>query len=336
MTQLVHVDPNAPESSAIARAAAVLEQEGLVAFPTETVYGLGALALNPRAVARIYVAKGRPPTNPIIVHVADTEAAIDLVTVWPDTAAKLAKTFWPGPLTIVLPKRPEVPEIVTAGGETVGIRVPAHPVALRLLQVLGKPIAAPSANRSNQISPTSAEHVMAGLEGRIDMVLDGGLTKVGLESTVVELNGSQVRVLRPGMITAEQISAVLGTAVEQVDLKSDRPLASPGLHEKHYAPRARLECCDDSGLNRVRELRAQNVAVGWMPLAEEVQIPRSVMTDSKVETVPMPRYPAEYAELLYSILHAMDEAGVAHIVLQLPPRGAKWTAIHDRLARASF
>src|SRR5437660_12869477 len=175
------------EPAAIAEAAAVLRRGGLVAFPTETVYGLGGNALDPAAVARIFAAKGRPATNPVIVHVADAAGVPLVAAAWPDPAARLAARFWPGPLTLVLPRRPEVPDVVTAAGPTVAVRVPAHPVARALLRAAGVPVAAPSANRSSELSPTTAEHVLRGLGGRIDLILDAGPCPGGIESTVLDL-----------------------------------------------------------------------------------------------------------------------------------------------------
>ena len=199
-----------PEPAVIAEAAAILRRGGVVAFPTETVYGLGANAMDAAAVQSIFAAKGRPADNPVIVHVADTAAARRLAAHWPDIATLLAEKFWPGSLTLILPKRPEMPEVVTAGGSTVGIRVPAHPIALELLRVAEIPIAAPSANRSTQISPTTAAHVMQSLNGRIDLVLDGGPTTGGLESTVLDLTVDPPRILRPGLVTRQQLQAVIG------------------------------------------------------------------------------------------------------------------------------
>src|SRR5579872_2410044 len=195
---------------AIDRAAELLRAGRLVAFPTETVYGLGAKALSAEAVARIFAAKGRPAYNPVIVHVSDAGAAQELVADWPDIADRLAAAFWPGPLTLVLPKSLLVPDEVTAGSQTVAVRVPSHAVALALLRAAGAPVAAPSANRSMLLSPTTAEHVLEGLDGRIDAVLDAGPAPGGIESTVIGLADSPPRLLRPGLISPAQIEAVIG------------------------------------------------------------------------------------------------------------------------------
>ncbi len=183
---------------------------GLVAFPTETVYGLGADALQPAAVERIFAAKGRPPNNPLIVHVADRAEALTVAATWPETAARLAERFWPGPLTLVLPRRPELPDVVTAGGPTVAIRVPAHPLALALIRAAGIPVAAPSANRSSQVSPTRPEHVLSGLDGRIDLLLAAGPVSGGIESTVLDLTNDPPRLLRPGLVAPAEIEAIIG------------------------------------------------------------------------------------------------------------------------------
>src|SRR5919202_2722131 len=204
------VDPEHPEPEPIARAAAVLKQGGLVAFPTETVYGLGANALDAAAVARIFAAKGRPAYNPLITHVADVAGARRLARHWPESAERLAAAFWPGPLTVVVPKRPEVPDAVTAGLDSVAVRVPAHPVALALLREAALPVAAPSANRSTQLSPTTARHVEQALGDRVDLILDGGPTRVGIESTVVDLTGDVPVLLRPGLLAARDLEPVVG------------------------------------------------------------------------------------------------------------------------------
>ncbi|MFW6201455.1 MAG: L-threonylcarbamoyladenylate synthase, partial [Gemmatimonadota bacterium] len=203
--RVLTVDPESPDPAAIDRAARALREGRLIAFPTETVYGLGADALDADAVRRIFEAKERPPRNPLIVHVADAAAARGLVERWPPAAGRLADAFWPGPLTLVLPKRPEVPDEVTAGLPTVAVRVPSHPVARALLLAAGVPVAAPSANPFTGVSPTTARHVQSGLADRIDLVLDAGPTPVGIESTVVDLSGPKPRLLRPGMISPEAL-----------------------------------------------------------------------------------------------------------------------------------
>jgi L-threonylcarbamoyladenylate synthase len=331
-TVVLRVDPEKPEAEAIAQAAAVLRRGGLVAFPTETVYGLGAHALDPSAVARIFAAKGRPAGNPLIVHVADQEQARQLAASWPDAATRLAQRFWPGPLTLVVARRPRVPDIVTAGGPTVGLRVPAHPVALALLRAAALPVAAPSANLSSQLSATRAEHVLRGLAGRVDLVLDAGSTPGGLESTVVDVTMVPPVLLRPGLITLGELEGLVGP----VDLKAEQitgePLRSPGRMSRHYAPHAALEGVENGGQNRVEELTRAGLGVGWVLFEDE---DASVSVPAGVRAIKLPRDPVAYAAQLYAALHALDAAGVDRIVIELPPRTAEWLAIHDRLERAS-
>lgn len=320
---------------AIQIAADILRRGGLVAFPTETVYGLGANALDATAVARIFAAKGRPATNPIIVHVADA-AMIDLVADIrgltprgsPEGVHKLAERFWPGPLTLVLPKNPNVPDIVTAGGLTVAVRVPAHPVAQALLKAANLPIAAPSANRSSEVSPTTAEHVRKGLDGRIDMILDGGPCPGGIESTVLDVTSDPPRLLRPGLVTVEQIEAVIGPILRFAPAVAEQPLASPGLLPRHYSPRAPMEIADDDGRARVVERARNEEKIGWITWPDVETVPN-------VTRVDLPREPIGYAAGLYAGLHELDATGVQRIIVAKPPDSDDWLAIRDRLQRAS-
>jgi L-threonylcarbamoyladenylate synthase len=331
-TVVVPINPTEPEADVIARAAAVLRGGGLVAFPTETVYGLGANALDPAAVARIFAAKGRPATNPLIVHVAEAEEAQRVAAAWPEAAARLAERFWPGPLTLVLPKRGTVPGAVTAGGPTVAVRVPAHPVARALIRAAGVPVAAPSANRSTRLSPTRTEHVLAGLDGRIELVLDGGPTAGGLESTVLDMTGTPPRLLRPGLVTPGEIEAVIGGVARPASAAAatGEPLPSPGMLRRHYAPRAVLECVEDDGRARVEELQRQGVRVGWLTFAA---VPAALPAGGR--TVVMPGDPGACAAELYAVLHALDAAGMERVVVELPPDREEWLAVRDRLRRAS-
>jgi L-threonylcarbamoyladenylate synthase len=329
-TKVLAVDPAHPERAAIATAAEVLRRGGLVAFPTETVYGLGANALDGAACARIFAAKGRPPNNPIIVHAADVATARQVAAVWPDSAARLARQFWPGPLTLVLPKNAAVPDIVTAGGPTVAVRVPAHPVALALLRAAGVPVAAPSANLSGQLSPTRAEHVLRTLQGRIDAIVDGGPAPGGLESTVLDLSRQPPRLLRPGPIRPSAIEALVGPIERSVAVPEESTLPSPGLLPRHYAPRAPLECVEVDAAARVTELAKQGLHLGWLTFGQPG--PRPPLN---VTTIVMPTAAAEYAARLYAVLHELDEAGVQRIVVELPPDGEEWLSVRDRLRRAS-
>ena len=326
--EILRVDPHAPHGDAIARAARVLQAGGLAAFPTETVYGLGANALDAAAVAKIFAAKGRPAKNPIIVHVASLEDAKKLVSVWPDIAQKLAERFWPGPLTLVLPKQPGVPDVVTAGGATVALRVPAHAVALALLRACGLPLAAPSANRSTELSPTTADHVLGSLSDRIDLILDAGPTPGGLESTVVDLTCMPACLLRPGLLTRSDLEALVGpieAAPSPVNV--EQPMRSPGQMPKHYAPRTPLEVTTESP-QRVEQLASKGVRVGWLTHHDEAMA-------GAVLRIVLPADAVSYAAQLYAALHQLDDARLDRIVVETPPAGDSWLAVHDRLRRAS-
>ena len=309
MSSLIRPDPEL-----IQRAAALIRESKLVAFPTETVYGLGANALDARAVARIFQVKGRPSTSPIIVHVESREAAPALVMKWPAEAEKLAREFWPGPLTLVLPKRACIPDIVTAGLPSVGLRVPANAFALSLLVCAGVPIAAPSANRFTELSPTTAEHVRKSLGNSVDLILDGGPTQVGIESTVLSLVGPKPVLLRPGMISAEQIEAVNGK-IEIAAAPPDGAHASPGMHPKHYCPRTPL-------------------VLQVPPTGRGAYLWRTHRANS-ARSIQMPSDPAHYAAALYETLHRLDDEGLDWIAVEMPPDEAEWGGVRDRLKRAS-
>jgi L-threonylcarbamoyladenylate synthase len=294
----------------IAEAAALIRAGELVAFPTETVYGLGANALDAGAVWKIFELKGRPRSSPLIVHVDSQEMARTLVLEWPEAASTLAERYWPGPLTLVLPKAPRIPDLVTAGLPTVGIRVPAHPVALELIRHAGFPIAAPSANRFTELSPTTAGHVRKSLG--IDSVLDGGATKVGIESTVLSLAGPPA-LLRPGTIPLPEIEALIGPVV--IARAQPGAHASPGMHPRHYSPRTPLLLGTPPDEGRGAYL--------WLTQAKG-SLP-----------VKMPDNPTKYAALLYETLHDLDDAGLDWIGVEPPPDGPEWAGILDRLRRAA-
>jgi len=324
------------EDPALLQAAAILRRGGLVAFPTETVYGLGANALNPEAVEKIFAAKERPHWDPVIVHVATVAAARALTHTWPPAAERLAAAFWPGPLTMLLPRNSRVPMLCTAGRDKVGLRMPSHPVALALIAAAGVPIAAPSANRFGHTSPTSAAHVLADLDGRIDAILEGGSCAVGLESTVLDPASDPPMIYRPGGITAEQIRIVLGSvAVAERKIAEEVPpesLESPGLGIRHYAPRARVVLVDDEAeLARALALEAGANRVGvllpsdWSPPQQSVTV------------LPWANwsYSAALAHDLYQQLRALDDLGVAVIICPLPPPEGIGLAIRDRLRKAA-
>jgi L-threonylcarbamoyladenylate synthase len=330
-TLVLDVRSPAGLADGIRRAAEVMRGGGLVCFPTETVYGLGANALDADAVRRIFEAKGRPANNPLIVHIADRERAKAIVAEWPESAQRLAEGFWPGPLTLVLPRGEAIPDAVTAGGATVAVRVPAHPVARELLAACGLPIAAPSANRSARLSPTTAAHVKRDLDGKVDLILDGGPTPGGIESTVLDLTGPP-QLLRPGLIEVPALEAVIGPVLRpQVSAGGAAALPSPGMLPRHYAPRTPLECVEDDGLARVAELHAQGVRVALV--SHHPGIVQDV--PAGVPVARMPADPAGYAAMLYAVLHLLDERQLERIVVALPPAGEEWMAVRDRLRRSA-
>ena len=316
--------------AAVTRAAELLRAGEVVALPTETVYGLAANALDANAVAKIYEAKGRPAHNPIIVHVASQELARRCVARWPATADALARAFWPGPLTMVLLRAKGIPDLVTAGGETVGVRWPSHPFIQAVIRECGFPLAAPSANLSNSLSPTNATHVMKQLGGRIPLIVDGGQSQVGIESTVIDLTCEPPAVLRPGMIHEESLIAVTGDLLSSQTKKLGGTLKSPGLLKKHYAPKARLLVLawrDDADLRSRIPLdasRSHVIAHTHIPSAEGL---------AGVSVIP---HDAEaFARAIYAELHRCDEADADLIVVEALPETPDWRALADRLYRAS-
>ena len=319
---------------AVARATQVLSAGELVALPTETVYGLAANALDARAVARIFEVKGRPAHNPVIVHVASEEMARRCVANWPPLAEQLAETFWPGPLTLVLPRSRAIPDIVTAGGTTVGVRWPSHPFILAVIPACGFPLAAPSANLSGRISPTTAQHVLKSLGDKIDMIVDGGPSQLGLESTVLDLTVAPPRVLRPGTIPAESLRAVVGE-VRSVErgVRNGALLRSPGLLPRHYAPKGKLVVLawrDESELHR--QLAAFNLQPEMTHVIAHRRIP-SGKGFGRVSVIPADA--KAFARALYAELHRCDGEGAQFIVVEAVPDTAEWQAINDRLRRAA-
>ena len=318
----------AADADAISQAARALAAGGLVAFPTETVYGLGADATNATAIARLYAAKGRPAFNPLIAHVADVAAA-RMLAVFNAESEKLAAAFWPGPLTLVLRKRSECPvaELATAGLDTIAVRVPNHPVARDILRALGRPIVAPSANRSGHVSPTSAAHVLADLRGRVELIIDGGPTTVGVESTIVACLDGRVLLLRPGGWPRADIERVLGGAlgeapVMRIDADTDAPIA-PGMLASHYAPKARLR------------LEASAVQTGEALLAFGAKLPPGAERAVRVLNLSQRGDLVEAAANLFSHLRALDAVGATIIAVMPVPHDGLGEAINDRLARAA-
>jgi L-threonylcarbamoyladenylate synthase len=318
--------------AAVHRAAERLRSGDLVALPTETVYGLAANAFDPKAVARIYEIKGRPAHNPIIVHVATLELAQGCVLHWPAIAEKLARAFWPGPLTLVLPRSKVIPDIVAAGGQTVGVRWPSHPFIQAVIRECGFPLAAPSANLSNELSPTNASHVEKSLGNKIPLIVDGGQSQVGIESTVLDLTAIPPRLLRPGMIHEEALLAVTG-ALTLGSGDSEEILKSPGQLQKHYSPRAKLvvgSWQNEEGLkSQIQNLKSQ---FSNFHVIAHTHIP-SGHDFARVSVIP--HDPEAFARALYAELHQCDDAGADVIIVEAVPETDEWRAISDRLKRAA-
>ncbi|WP_448590526.1 L-threonylcarbamoyladenylate synthase [Thermoflexus hugenholtzii] len=339
MTRVISIDPERPDPGTIARAAEILREGGLVAFPTETVYGLGADGLNPKALERLFAAKGRPPTDPVILHIADLEMLPRLAREIPPPVWTLAQRFWPGPLTLVLPKQPAVPDLATAGLPTVAVRMPAHPVALALIRAAGTPIAAPSANRFGHVSPTTARHVLEDLESRIDLILDAGPTAIGVESTVLDLTRPAPTILRPGGLPREALEAVLGP-VAVFDRAVAGPAPSPGMLPKHYAPRTELVVLlgpKERLRSHLREIARHYVQQGHrvgLLIAEE---DRAAVADLPVEVAILGSEAdlASIARRLYPALRELDQRGLDLILAREFGAEGLGLAIRDRLIRAA-
>jgi L-threonylcarbamoyladenylate synthase len=348
-TLVRRVSADHPDPDIIGEAAAIIRRGGLVAFPTETVYGLGASALDARAVARLFEAKDRPPTDPLILHLSGADEIALVARDVPDTATTLAARFWPGPLTLILQKQPVIPPIVTAGLGTVGVRVPSHEVARALIAAAGMPIAAPSANRFSRPSPTRAEHVLADLDERIDMVLDAGPTRIGVESTVLDLTVSPPRVRRPGGVSLEALRGVLPdvTVVERYGPES-RADVSPGQFLRHYAPRARVTLYEGTPERVVAKLAADvrartaaGVRIGVLAPEDDVlALAPLVAAMAATGRVVSQAYgsrgePARAAHELFAALRSVDAADVDEILAVAPEATHLGRAIRDRLLRAA-
>lgn len=334
MAEIYAVDADLPDPETISRAARILKSGGLVAFPTETVYGLGADATNPAAIGRIYHAKGRPPTNPLIVHCDSIEQIKrDCVTIWPADAQKLAEAFWPGPLTLILPKSLQIPDLATAGLKFVGVRIPEPQVARALIAQLGRPIAAPSANRSNRISPTLARHVADDLGGRIEMILDAGPCRAGVESTVLDLSSDPPQVLRPGPITADQIAHVLGKPVKSMEelISPEVAHVAPGQNRVHYAPSKPLELWlrplqerEISKLDETALLILGEAAGGLKSMTGKSGCIREITRSAEAENQ------------LYATMHVWDrDPKIRKILVVMHSLSPEWSAVLNRLTRAA-
>lgn len=302
----------------VLRGADILRAGGLVAFPTETVYGLGADASSAAAVARLYSAKGRPADHPVIVHFADAERAFEWAREVPEAAKQLAAKFWPGPLTLILKRSDKAKDFVTGGQDSVGLRVPSHPVARALLREFGGGVAAPSANRFGSISATTAAHVNEEL--KVELVLDGGASEVGIESTIVDLSGGEAVLLRPGGISKAQLEQILKVTEKQ----PDSPRHSGGL-ERHYSPKTPAMLVPAHALDA--EIAKRGAAVAVLAFSRP---------DERVDYwIRMPRDPRAYAQRLYAALRELDGAGCAAILIESPPEAVEWDAVRDRLTRAA-
>lgn len=317
-----------PRPEEIRAAALALRRGELVVFPTETVYGLGAHALDPAAVARVFAAKGRPADNPLIVHVADAEAARALARAWPPGAEALARAFWPGPLTLVLPRDPRVPDVTTGGLDTVAVRVPDHPVAQALLREAALPVAAPSANRSGRPSPTRVADARADLGDAVAVYLDGGPTRVGLESTVVGLSGGRPRLLRLGGVPVEALEAVVGP-VERAAHAETGPALAPGMKYRHYAPRARVHLVE--GGRRALEDAARGLGGKVAVVAAREDAPEG----PHVRVPGGLREPEAWARALFALLRDLDAEGYEHVVVQAIPEDGLGAAVMERLRKAA-
>jgi L-threonylcarbamoyladenylate synthase len=325
-------------STEIQRAVEILRSGGLVAFATETVYGLGADATNAQAVGRIFSIKGRPSSNPLIVHVADVSVARRYVADWPESAERLARAIWPGPLTLVLPKGEQIVPEVTAGLATVAIRCPDHLIALELLRQFDGPIAAPSANRSNRISPTTADHVRRELGDKVDLILDGGPCRVGIESTVVDLTSPRPAILRPGAVTQQRLQELLGPVEIRMAVGDDRkPARSPGQQEVHYSPSTPAFRLTDA------EMKLLSASFSGPPAGNAIfliirgtELARRLRKWCKPEAIiEMPSSAEEYARRLYAALREADDRHADAIWVQLPPNESVWAAVRDRVFRAT-
>jgi L-threonylcarbamoyladenylate synthase len=320
-------------NAAVQRAVELLRAGEVVALPTETVYGLAANALDEKAVAKIFEIKGRPAHNPIIVHVSGNEMARGCMIGWPYAVRRLTRAFWPGALTLVVPRSEKISDLVTAGGATVGVRWPSHPFMLAVIRECNFPLAAPSANLSNQLSPTNAEHVRAQLDGKIPLIVDGGQAQVGIESTVVDVTVTPPKILRPGMISAQSLAAIVGDLQPSTFNLQPSTLRSPGMLPKHYAPKAKLvvwSWVDEADL--ILKIQISKFKLEECFIIAHTEIPARFPPEN-VSVIP---HDAEaFARAFYGELHRCDAAGAKLIVVEAPPETSEWSGIADRLQRAA-
>ena len=313
-----------PPQERIDQAIAALRRGEVIGLPTETVYGLAADATDAEAVRKIFSLKGRPADHPLIVHIADADTLEQWARTVPDAAIRLARAFWPGPLTMILPRSAQVPDAVTGGQDTVGLRCPAHPAALAVLRGFGGGLAAPSANRFGRISPTAAAHVREEFGDTVPVILDGGECEVGIESTIVDLSGATPRILRPGKIGHAQISAVIGPVAQEADSHSPR---ASGTLEAHYAPRTPMLMLARAALEKEA---AEQLAFG-----KRIAVLALTTLPPDCDGLVLPAQPDAFAHGLYAALRALDARADNLLLVERPPEGAGWIAVHDRLRRSS-
>lgn len=331
-TQIIKIYDVLRDRKKIELAAAVIKDGGIVALPTETVYGIAANALDENAVMKIFKAKGRPADNPLIVHVASLEQAYGLVSDFPDDAKLLAQKFWPGPLTIILPKSEIIPKAVSAGLPTVAVRIPSHPITSAVIRESGLPLAAPSANISGRPSPTSAQHCIEDLNGKVDLIIDGGDCEVGLESTVISLATTPPRLLRPGIITLEQLRDTIGSVACDPAVTSETSptwkVHSPGMKYRHYAPNAKITLVHGDFASFARFVEPKRGSVALVFDGEEKKLHITCITYGSEKN------PAEQAKRLFASLRQLDEIGAQNVYARAPGKSGASLAVYNRLIRA--
>lgn len=329
-TSLIQINAEHPQEEVLEQAASIIRRGGLVAFPTETVYGLGADAMNEQAVQKIFRAKGRPADNPLIVHVNSRAMLLRVTLEVSDKAEILIRKFWPGPLTLVLRRKPEVAPTVSAGLETIAARMPNHPIALALIEKADTPVAAPSANTSGKPSPTSAAHVLRDLEGRIEMILDGGATDIGIESTVLDVTGEVPLILRPGWVTREMIAETIGEVRQAIS--EDEWKRSPGTRYRHYSPRARVILLENASGELIHQLCTDLLKTESIGLISKTPV---FIDDSRFAAILLADSAADYARRIYSALRELDEKNPSVIVIEGISDEGEGAAVMDRLKRAA-
>lgn len=342
-TRVQRINPERFQNEELTEACEILRHEGLVAFPTETVYGLGGDAMHPEAAAKIYAAKGRPSDNPLIIHIADREALQNIAAEVPEKAEQLAEAFWPGPLTMIFQKKKQVPYSTTGGLDTVAVRMPSHPVALALIRYSGVYIAAPSANISGRPSPTRAEHVIEDLEGRIDMILDGGPVGIGIESTIIDMSGVEPMILRPGYITRHMLEDTIGTvqvdpAITSRKMDPDVVAKAPGMKYRHYAPQGQLVIVEgklDDVIDRINQLMIKHKREGKQVAVIATEETKDRYQQGIVCSIGSRKCEGSIAAGLYDILRRMDHLGAEYIYAESFEEDDLGQAIMNRMLKAA-